>query len=92
MEFLLDLPQRVFAQVAGFRNLYSGDLCPIPDYETEGQPSLRDGWTVEDALRLYDLCVLLGGLNERDRNIALSAVFLTNPRFFRVLTHEYGKI
>ena len=92
MEFLLDLPNRVFLQIAGYKNMYSGALCPIPDYETEDQPSLQDGWSVEDALRLHDLCALLSALNERERDIALNAVFLSNPRFFSVLKHEYGDI
>lgn len=92
MDFLLDLPPRVFAQIAGFRNLYSGYLSPIPDYETEDQPSLQDGWTVEDAIRLHDLCVLLGALNERDRGIALDAVLLANSRLYNVLKHEYGEV
>lgn len=92
MEFLLDLPHRVFERIAGFRNMYSGYLSPIPDYETEDTPTLRDGWTVEDALRIHDLCEMLSALDEHDRSVALSAVFLTNPRFFHVLKHEYGEI
>ena len=92
MEFLFDLPQRVFEQIAGFRNLYSGEFSPIQDYETENTPSLRDGWSVEDALRIFDLCAMLDRLNEHDRNIALDAVMIANSRYFHVLKHEYGEI
>lgn len=92
MEFLLNLPPRVFAQIAGFRNMYSGYISPIPDYETEDTPSLQDGWTVEDAHRLYDLCALLDGLDERDRGVALNAVFIANQRYYNVLKHEYGEV
>ena len=47
---------------------------------------------MEDALRIHDLCALMSGLDERDRNIALNAVFLANPRVFHVLKHEYGEV
>ena len=92
MEFLLYLPHRVFERIAGFRNMYSGNLCPIPDFETEATPSLKDGWSVEDALRIHDLCAMLGALDERDRGVALNAVFLANQRFFHVLKYEYGEV
>lgn len=93
MDFLLNLPPRVFARIAGFRNLFSNTIWPIPDYETEDTPSLQDGWTIEDAHRIHDLCVLLSGFdNERDRNIALNAIFIANNRFYDVLKDEFGEI
>ena len=92
MEFLNELPPRVFEQIAGFRNLYTGTLWPIADYETENTPSLRDGWSVVDALRIYDLCAMLDRLGERDRSIALDAVMLANSRYYSVLKHEYGEV
>ena len=89
MEFLLNLPPRVFERVAGFRNMYSGGISPIPDYETEDTPCLLDGWTVEDALRIIGLCAMLNSLNERDRGVALDAIMLANTRYYHVLKHEY---
>lgn len=91
-QILLALPDRVFEQVAGFRNMYSGELSPIQDYETEETPSLRNGWKEEDVLRIFNLYTLLNNLEGRDRNIALKAVFVTNPRFYHVLKHEFEEI
>ena len=88
-QILLALPNRIFAQVAGFRNMYSGELSPIPDYETEETPSLRNGWKEEDVLRIFNLCTLLNNLEGRDRGIALNAVYVANPRFYHVLKHEF---
>ena len=92
MEFLLFLPPKVFRQIAGFRNMYSGYISPIPDYETEEHPSLQDGWSVEDAIRLHDLCAMLNALPERERSAALNAIYIANPRYYSVLKHEYGEV
>ena len=91
-QILLALPDRIFAHVAGFRNMYSGELSPIPDYETEKIPSLRNGWKEEDVLSIFNLCTLLDAIEGYTRNIALKAVFVTNPRFYYVLKHEFEEI
>lgn len=91
-QILLALPDRIFAQVAGFRDMYSGELSLNPDYDTEETPSLRNGWKEEDVLRIFKLYTLLNNLGEHDRNIALKAVFVANPRFYHVLKHEFEEI
>lgn len=91
-QILFALPDRIFAQVAGFRNMYSGELSPIPDYETEETPSLRSGWKEEDVLRIFNLYTLLNNLEGYERNIALKAVFVANPRFYHILKHEFEEI
>ena len=92
MEFLHKLPRRVFEHIAGYRSMNSDEWWPVLGFETEAAPSLKDGWTVEDALRIIGLCAMLNSLNERDRGVVLDAVALANPRYYSVLSSEYGEV